>query len=231
MKRALLAVSSVVITGALQAQQSFEGVWILDRIVEETPAPLTAQGMAVQAAYDLLNDDPSLRCEPASLGRVWGNPNSRTGIHLVDLAIAILGPAEQVWARLATRASNFANGDTLGLMLAFPGGANALISAMLATPFEGRFAVYGRKGWVEIRDRTHPEHPTGWDVTTCIAGAADSGGNCFAAARADFVCARADPASGPGHADSAADSSAACGCVCNAAGSCVHSRSGGRACL
>lgn len=84
MKRALLAVSAVVITGALQAQQSFEGVWILDRIVEETPAPLTAQGMAVQAAYDLLNDDPSLRCEPASLGRIWGNPNSRTGIHLVD---------------------------------------------------------------------------------------------------------------------------------------------------
>jgi predicted dehydrogenase len=98
-------------------------------------------------------------------------PLSATGIHLVDLAIAILGPAEQVWARLATRASNFANGDTLGLMLAFPGGANALISAMLATPFEGRFAVYGRKGWIEIRDRTHPEHPTGWDVTTCIAGA------------------------------------------------------------
>ncbi|NCZ82136.1 MAG: hypothetical protein EBX64_03145, partial [Betaproteobacteria bacterium] len=30
---------------------------------------------------------------------------------------------------------------------------NALISAMLATPFEGRFAVYGSKGWFEIRDR------------------------------------------------------------------------------
>ena len=35
MKRALLAGSAVFITGALQAQQSFEGVWILDRIVEE----------------------------------------------------------------------------------------------------------------------------------------------------------------------------------------------------
>ena len=53
-------------------------------------------------------------------------------------------------------------------MLGFPGGANAMISAMLATPFEGRFAVYGSLGWVEIRDRTHPENPTGWDVTTAL---------------------------------------------------------------
>ncbi|MBL8385270.1 MAG: Gfo/Idh/MocA family oxidoreductase [Burkholderiales bacterium] len=98
-------------------------------------------------------------------------PLSATGIHLVDLAIAVLGPAESVWARLATRGSHFANGDTLGVMLGFPGGANALVSAMLATPFEGRFAVYGSHGWVEIRDRTHPENPTGWDVTTCLRGA------------------------------------------------------------
>jgi predicted dehydrogenase len=93
-------------------------------------------------------------------------PLTATGIHLVDLAIAILGPAESVWARLSTRGSNFENGDTLGIMLAFPGGANALISAILATPFEGRFCVYGSKGWMEIRDNTHPENPTGWNITT-----------------------------------------------------------------
>ena len=97
-------------------------------------------------------------------------PLTATGIHLVDLAIAILGPAESVWARLATRGSNFANGDTLGMMLAFPGGASALISAMLATPFEGRLAVYGSRGWIEVRDRAHPETPRGWDVTTCLSG-------------------------------------------------------------
>jgi hypothetical protein len=93
-------------------------------------------------------------------------PLTGTGIHLVDLAIAILGPADSVWARLATLGSNFENGDTLGIMLAFPGGENALISAILATPFEGRFCVYGSKGWMEIRDNTHPENPTGWNVTT-----------------------------------------------------------------
>ena len=101
-------------------------------------------------------------------------PLSATGIHLVDLSIALLGPAESVWARLSTRGSKFANGDTLGIMLAFAGGATALISAMLATPFEGRFAVYGSRGWVEIRDRTHPENPSGWDVTTAVTGGARS---------------------------------------------------------
>ena len=99
-------------------------------------------------------------------------PLTATGIHLVDLSIAILGPCESIWARLATLGSDFENGDTLGLMMAFPNGTNALISAILATPFEGRFAVYGSKGWIEIRDRTHPEHPTGWDITTTLQGQA-----------------------------------------------------------
>ena len=97
-------------------------------------------------------------------------PLTATGIHVVDLAIAVLGPCESVWARLSTRGSDFENGDTLAIMMAFPGGANALVSAVLATPFEGRFAVYGSGGWVEIRDRTHPERPTGWDVTTALRG-------------------------------------------------------------
>ena len=97
-------------------------------------------------------------------------PLTATGIHLVDLSIAVLGPCESVWARLATRGSDFENGDTLAVMMAFPQGANAMISAVLATPFEGRFAVYGSKGWVEIRDRTHPENPTGWDITVALRG-------------------------------------------------------------
>lgn len=99
-------------------------------------------------------------------------PLTATGIHLVDLSIALLGPCESVWARLATLGSDFENGDTLGIMMGFHNGANAMISAILATPFEGRFAVYGSKGWIEIRDRTHPENPTGWDITTVLRGKA-----------------------------------------------------------
>jgi predicted dehydrogenase len=97
-------------------------------------------------------------------------PLSATGIHLVDLSIAFFGRPKEVWARLSTRGSSFANGDTLAITLAFENGATALLSAILATPFVGRLAVYGSQGWVEIRDRTHPENPTGWDVTVVRRG-------------------------------------------------------------
>jgi predicted dehydrogenase len=30
----------------------------------------------------------------------------------------------------------------------------------------GRLALLGSKGWMEIRDRSHPENSAGWDVTT-----------------------------------------------------------------
>jgi predicted dehydrogenase len=93
-------------------------------------------------------------------------PLSATGIHLVDLSIAFLGQPKQVWAQLTTRGSVFANGDTLSIMIEFETGATATLNAILATPFMGRLALLGSKGWMEIRDRTHPENPTGWDVTS-----------------------------------------------------------------
>lgn len=92
-------------------------------------------------------------------------PLSATGIHLVDLSIAVLGEPTQVWARLATLGSSFANGDTLSITIGFETGTTATLNAVLATPFMGRLALLGSKGWMEIRDRTHPESPTGWDVT------------------------------------------------------------------
>jgi predicted dehydrogenase len=36
---------------------------------------------------------------------------------------------------------------------------------VLATPFDGRFAVYGNQGWAEVRDKAHPESPRGWTLT------------------------------------------------------------------
>ena len=97
-------------------------------------------------------------------------PLSATGIHLVDLAISILGEPREVWARLSTRATTFGNGDTLSVTLGFADGATASITAILTTPFMGRICVLGSEGWMEIRDRTHPEDPTGWDVTTVRRG-------------------------------------------------------------
>jgi predicted dehydrogenase len=93
-------------------------------------------------------------------------PLSATGIHMVDLSIALLGRPTRVWARLARLGSDFDNGDTLSMTIGFESGATAMLGAVLATPFMGRLALLGSKGWMEIRDRSHPESSTGWDVTS-----------------------------------------------------------------
>jgi predicted dehydrogenase len=97
-------------------------------------------------------------------------PMTATGIHLLDLAVGVFGEAESVLASVKQLGSGLTNGDTLAALVHFKCGGHALISAMLATPFAGRFAVYGSQGWAEVRDKTHPEAPEGWTLTTCLRG-------------------------------------------------------------
>ena len=77
----------------------------------------------------------------------------------------LAGPSS-VWARLARLGSDFENGDTLSMTIGFENGATAMLGAVLATPFMGRLALLGSKGWMDIRDRSHPENSAGWDVTS-----------------------------------------------------------------
>ena len=97
-------------------------------------------------------------------------PMTATGIHLLDLSVGVFGPAARVFASVKQLASGLANGDTLGVLVNFESGGNALLSAILATPFDGRFAVYGSKGWAEVRDKAHPEDPRGWTLTVSVRG-------------------------------------------------------------
>ena len=99
-------------------------------------------------------------------------PMTATGIHLLDLCVGVFGEADHVYASVKQLGSQLVNGDTLAVLVSFKSGGHALISAILATPFEGRFAVYCSAGWVEVRDKTHPESPTGWTLTKCLRGGA-----------------------------------------------------------
>ena len=96
-------------------------------------------------------------------------PMTATGIHLLDLSVGVFGPARRVFASVRQLGSHLTNGDTLAILVDF-GKGHALLSAVLATPFDGRFAIYGSKGWVEVRDKAHPEAPLGWTLTTAIRG-------------------------------------------------------------
>ena len=132
----------------------------------ELGTPLVFEGNFSQDKFlDLPPDNWRLSNDEAPVG-----PLSATGIHLVDLAIAVFGRPVEVWARLSTQATTFANGDTLTITMGFEKGQSALITAILTTPFAGRVTVLGSRGWMEIRDRSHPELPQGWDVTTVQRG-------------------------------------------------------------
>lgn len=93
-----------------------------------------------------------------------------TGIHLLDLSVRLLGPAESVHCTCENLSSNLPQGDTVAAFVRFAGGGTSYVSASLANPFFSRFAVFGSKGWIDIRDKAHVEAPEGWAVTSAMAG-------------------------------------------------------------
>ena len=93
-----------------------------------------------------------------------------TGIHLTDLSIKLMGAARDVRVVCENLASEIPQGDTLSAHIRFRDGGTAYVSASLATPFVSRFAVFGTKGWIEVRDKAHVEAPDGWVVTSAWTG-------------------------------------------------------------
>jgi len=97
----------------------------------------------------------------------WGR--SATGIHLVDLSIALFGQAEQVWARLATAAARSPTA-TRWASCCFERRHCHAVRNLGKTPFMGRLALYGSQGWMRSATAHHPENPTGWNVTVVHRG-------------------------------------------------------------
>jgi predicted dehydrogenase len=93
-----------------------------------------------------------------------------TGIHLLDLSVRLLGPAESVLCHCEQLSSDLPQGDTVAAYVKFRGGGTSFVSASLANPFMSRFTVYGAKGWIDIRDKAHVESPAGWIVTSAMEG-------------------------------------------------------------
>jgi predicted dehydrogenase len=129
----------------------------------ELGVPLQIEANFVQDKFlSLPADNWRLSSKEAPAG-----PMTATGIHLLDLSVGVFGTARRVFASVKTLGSHLVNGDTLAILVEF-GKGHALLNACLATPFDGRFAVYCSKGWVEVRDKAHPEAPEGWILTTHI---------------------------------------------------------------
>lgn len=83
------------------------------------------------------------------------------GIHLTDLLIGLFGPVATVQAQVRDRALGWPTGDMVVAQLGFRAGMTAHLNAILCTPFVMRFQVFGTRGWVEVRNATHPDTPGG----------------------------------------------------------------------
>lgn len=169
-RRALAAVEAAGVTLAVGHERRFEpGILELRRLIDadEIGRPLQVEANFSQDKFLAMPaDNWRLTAAEAPAG-----PLTATGVHLVDLSVAILGQPERAFASVRQLASHLVNGDTLGALIGFRDGGHALLGAILATPFDGRIAVYGSKGWVEVRDKAHPESPEGWTLTLCRRGA------------------------------------------------------------
>lgn len=167
--RALRAVERAGVTLAVGHEKRFEPpiVEVLRLLrAGELGTPLQVEANFSQDKFlALATDNWRLSGREAPAG-----PMTATGIHLLDLSVAVFGAAERVLASVRQLGSPLTNGDTLAVMASFRRGGHALISAMLATPFAGRFTVYGSEGWAEVRDKAHPESPEGWTLTVSRRG-------------------------------------------------------------
>jgi predicted dehydrogenase len=95
-------------------------------------------------------------------------PMTSTGIHMLDFALSLGGGADRVLAKNSRLATTYESGDSMSTLIELRNGATATINVILATPFHARFAVFGSNGWIEIKDKTHNEAPSGWTVTQRI---------------------------------------------------------------
>ena len=91
-----------------------------------------------------------------------------TLIHLMDLSISLFGQPDRVLASVECHGGVVKNGDTLTAQVKFENGRTASLNAFTHTPFFSRLAIFGAKGWVEVRDKAHVQAPEGWFFTTCF---------------------------------------------------------------
>ncbi len=72
------------------------------------------------------------------------------GIHLTDFFTQFAGAPEEVRAQTASLVIPPPYEDIVGASIRFKSGVRASINLLAATPFYGRFTMFGDKGWAEV---------------------------------------------------------------------------------
>ncbi len=79
----------MLLSSSLIAAPDLSGIWMLSGRAQEGELLMTEEALRIQSEYDLLVDDPSLYCVPASASRVWANPNVRIAFDQSDERVLI----------------------------------------------------------------------------------------------------------------------------------------------
>jgi predicted dehydrogenase len=92
------------------------------------------------------------------------------GVHLTDSFIAMIGPVAEIQAFTARRVLEMPAGDVVSVLFRFECGATGFLCAISATPYYGRFTLFGAQGWAEQCDEAHPEEGRATRLTVCTTG-------------------------------------------------------------
>lgn len=85
----LVGIISFGVFASAVAQTDISGTWMLNGPGTESEVLLSEEGKRLQSDYDLLADDPSLYCTPASSSRIWANPGAPIKIEQTATSILI----------------------------------------------------------------------------------------------------------------------------------------------
>jgi len=86
------------------------------------------------------------------------------GIHVTDLFISFVGRPKSVQAKTAKVLETVVGVDHVSGQIDFVSGATAALTCLSSTPFHGRIAVYGTRGWIEVRENGNVDKGLPTDV-------------------------------------------------------------------
>jgi predicted dehydrogenase len=91
-------------------------------------------------------------------------PMTALGIHLTDLFVSFVGRPKSVQAKTAKVLQTMVGVDHVSAQIDFVSGATAAFSCLSSTPYHGRLAAYGTRGWIEVRENGNVDKGQPTDV-------------------------------------------------------------------
>ena len=90
------------------------------------------------------------------------------GIHLTDFMVHMFGRAKRVYSTMSSIAYDHPRIDTMSANIEFQNGITGIVSVSIATPFYGRYTVFGEEGWIEAREINNFEHNDPGELVLCM---------------------------------------------------------------